>query len=414
MPDPIATDITSADNTAGDSTSTLYRAAIGSVSTAYYLPIFTQFESTDRVGLRWNWAASLCTLNWFAYRRLWSAALVYSGALVTIALLIFGIGRLVLQVSQTIELALLLTFAFAAFVVPGLFGNAIFYADSRKKMAHALSASATLDEACSMLKRRASSRPRLAGLALVNAAIVGAVVSGYFSFPKNAGLPYGLETPTQTRNVASGPALDAAPTPASAPAPAMPTQAAPDLTATASTPTTTTTPTTPLETVAAKPDTPLPTTPQAIEAAVSKVPNGDAESDAPAKSNVESPAKPPAKTSAKAPVKAAPKVPVKAPVKPNIKTAEKKSAVAPTKADIAPAQDAPYFINVGLFADDNNARNARVKLTDAGFAAFTQELKTSKGVLTRVRVGPFGAETAAESAQAKIRAMGLEALIIRP
>jgi cell division protein FtsN len=277
-------------------------------------------------------------------------------------------------------------------------------------MAHALSVSATLDEACSMLKRRAGSRPRLAWLALANAAIVGAVVSGYFSFPKAGGLPYGLETPVEARNVASGPALDAAPAPAPVQAPTMPAQAAPDLTATASSPTST--PTAPLEAVAAKPDTPLPTTPQAIEAAVSKVPNADAvaDSDAPTKPNVESPAK----TPAKAPAKAAAAVPVKAPAKPSIKAAEKKPVVAPKKADIAPAQDAPYFINVGLFADDNNARNARVKLTDAGFAAFTQELKTSKGVLTRVRVGPFGTETAAESAQAKIRAMGLEALIIQP
>ena len=416
MPDPIATDITSADNTAGDSTSTLYRAAIGSVSTDYYLPIFTHFESTDRVGMRWNWAASLCTLNWFAYRRLWGAALVYSGAVVTIALMIFGIGRLVLQFSQTIELALLLTFALAAFVVPGLFGNAIFYADSRKKMAHALSVSATLDEACSMLKRRAGSRARLASLALANAAVVAAMVSGYFFSPKSDGLSLGLPPPAQTRNAVTGPALDAAPAPAPAPVPAMPApaQAAPDLTATASSPTST--PTTPLEAVTAKPDTPPPPTPQAIEAAVSKVPNAEAVagSDAPTKPNVESPAKAPAKTAAKAPEKAAATVPVKAPAKPSIKAAEKKPVVAPTKANKAPAQDAPYFINVGLFADDNNARNARVKLTDAGFAAFTTELKTSKGVMTRVRVGPFGSEAAAESAQAKIRAMGLEALIIQP
>ena len=93
---------------------------------------------------------------------------------------------------------------------------------------------------------------------------------------------------------------------------------------------------------------------------------------------------------------------------------EKAASKVPAKTSKAKDDDAPYYINVGLFADDNNARNARVKLTDAGFAAFTQELKTSKGVLTRVRVGPFGSETAAESAQAKIRAMGLEALIIQP
>jgi len=411
MPDPTATDVTSADNTAGDSTSTLYRAAIGGVNTDYYLPIFTHFESTDRVGMRWNWAASLCTLNWFAFRRLWGAALVYSGAVVAIALMIFGIGRLVLQFSQTIELALLLTFALVAFAVPGLFGNAVFYADCRKRMGTALTASATLDDACNRLQRSTASRARLAWLALANAAIVGAVVSGYFSFPTGAGFPFGAEAPVAARNVVSGPALDASPAPPTPPAPVVPVLPT-------SNPATPTNPAGPAEpaTIAAPAQVQALPAPEPVAATpVPSAPEPQAAASPPVATSVPPAAviEPTPALAASVPKKAAATKAPTAKAPPKVAT-EKAASKVPAKTSKAKDDDAPYYINVGLFADDNNARNARVKLTDAGFAAFTQELKTSKGVLTRVRVGPFGSETAAESAQAKIRAMGLEALIIQP
>jgi cell division septation protein DedD len=72
-----------------------------------------------------------------------------------------------------------------------------------------------------------------------------------------------------------------------------------------------------------------------------------------------------------------------------------------------------FGINVGLFADDNNARNALVLLSDAGLPAYTQVLRGKKGKLTRVRVGPFDAAAQAERAAEKIRALGLDALVFQ-
>jgi cell division protein FtsN len=83
----------------------------------------------------------------------------------------------------------------------------------------------------------------------------------------------------------------------------------------------------------------------------------------------------------------------------------------------APAKATPesrYYVNVGLFADANNALNTFVKLTDAGLAATKQEFNTSKGKRTRVRLGPFDTEGQAISAIEKVRALGLEAIIVRP
>ncbi|WP_029709849.1 SPOR domain-containing protein, partial [Rhodoferax saidenbachensis] len=66
-------------------------------------------------------------------------------------------------------------------------------------------------------------------------------------------------------------------------------------------------------------------------------------------------------------------------------------------------------INVGLFAEETNARNAHTKLLDAGLVAFTEEMKTPKGKRIRVRVGPFEAIGDADAAAERIRGLGLDA-----
>jgi cell division septation protein DedD len=72
-----------------------------------------------------------------------------------------------------------------------------------------------------------------------------------------------------------------------------------------------------------------------------------------------------------------------------------------------------FLINIGLFADDNNARNAIVKLQDVGFPVLSQEVKSSKGVRTRVRVGPFETQPEAERAAERIRGLQLDAAVFK-
>lgn len=401
MPANTATDTTSADSTAGDSTTTLYRAAIGPVNAAYYLPIFARFDAADRVGMRWNWAASLCTLNWLAYRRLWSAALVYAGAMVSVALMVFGIGRLVFQFSETVQLGMLAAFALVAFVLPGLFGDAVFYVDCRKKMAHALSVNATLNDACGMLKRRASSRMRLVWLVLANAAVAAAVAWGYFSFPQAGALPFGLEKPVDARNVAIGHAVDAIPAPIPLAAASSPASAA----------------SAPVPAASAPAPVPASVASAPVQAASAPAPIAMAPaaepSVAPVAMEPPAPAKPAAVTPATTKPPKTPPPRAKAPVQKPATAATTKASTKPAKTPIE-EKPVPYYINVGLFADENNARNARVKLTDAGLPAFQQEIKTPKGVRTRVRVGPFDTQPEADRASDKIHAMGLEAVVFQP
>ena len=81
----------------------LYSAALGPVHLSRYLPIFARFDEAGRTTTSWNWAASLCTLNWMVFRQMWGAALVYVAAAEGVALLVFGVGRPLLEWPEAVE-----------------------------------------------------------------------------------------------------------------------------------------------------------------------------------------------------------------------------------------------------------------------------------------------------------------------
>lgn len=370
-----------------DVTTTLYRAAIGPVSNPYYLPIFTRFEAVDRAGISWNTAASLSTFNWLLFRKLWGAALAYAGIIVALVLLIFGIGRMVLQVSDTLIAALTLGFGLAAFVLPGLFGNAVFHADCRKRMARALVGHNTVTDACAELTRQAPTRRRAIVLFVVNVAAVLVAVFIYLqvsAFSTLTVMPHGaLEVgqisvagPTEnppTRPVAiSGLALSSAAASSAAVAPVS----APSMVASA--------PLAPASSPASSP-TPVP-------AAATSAPKA-----------VASPVAKPAS----APVAVARRTTASAP----LQAAKPQRAASVSSMD---TPDKPYFINVGLFAVPGNAAKAHAKLLEAQLPSVTRVLKSSKGPLTRVRVGPFTSREKALEAVEKIQALQLDAVIVQP
>lgn len=359
---------TSLDRSDESATTALYRAAIGPVSTDYYLPIFTRFEAADRAGPSWNWSASLYTLNWMVFRKLWVAALVYAGVVAGAALLVFGIGRLMFQLTETVEAGLWVAFAVLTFVIPGVYGNALLHAQSRKKMARALAANPTMREACAMLNRQAGSRPRLIWLILANVALAVAAAGAYVAFPQ-------AETPPPaSQNVAA------------------------------------------VRKLVVRPAAGLPLAPAPAVSAAVPVPAAAAISSAPIQPASSPPQAPPPALAASAPVPAsAVSALAAAPAVPTTPAAvvTKAAASAPKASASAPVTAPHFYINVGLFANDVNARNAHTKLLDAGLAAFTQELKTPHGKRTRVRVGPFDAQSEADAAAGQIRALKLDAIVFQ-
>ena len=327
-----------------DFTTALYRAAIGPVNTTYYLPIFTAWESTSRLKPRWNTAAGFWTLGWLAFRQMGGAALAYVGALVGSMLLVFGIGRLFFDLSQTGQITMFFLWLLTAVLVPGLWGNVWFHSHCRKRMAVALAAHTEVAQSCTALARQ-SSQPR-------HAIVVGSVQLGllvalglsalqFSALMQHAGIKLASVTPA-TPQMASGKVKEMPAVAVSAPAPAMVTALAKPAA------------------VAVAPATPV---------------------------------------SAVATASAAPTASV--PAKPAARAA---SAVA---APVAVA--GRYGVNVGLFAQASNAKNAQAKLEAAQLPTRVDILKMQRGPRTRVRVGPFTTEAQAEQAAVKIRTLGLEA-----
>jgi hypothetical protein len=396
-----------------DVTTTLYRAAIGPVSNGYYLPIFTRFEAADHAGISWNTAAALSTLNWLAFRRLWVAALAYFGALVAVGLLVFGIGRLVFQMSDTLLGALALGFGLAAFVLPGLFGNAVFHTDCRKRMSQALIAHSDIADARAQLLRQAGTRKRAIILAAVNVLLLAVAVLAYLQFSALSNLTVMPAGALEAGHVVVGRAVDAAPAASSPVVPEVPptpptsaaSAAASPASATASTP-------------AAPASAVVPDAAISVPVAPASAPASASTSAAPAAS-APLPKETAATTMAMVDTVrqnvAKPLAAIKSAEVEKPKSLQPKAKPVTAEKPAKPVKNTkPYFVNVGLFAVAENAERAHAKLLAAQLPSTLKELVSSKGQQIRVRVGPFVTRQDAQDAAKKIKALQLDAMIVQP
>lgn len=394
MPTPADTAL---DNTDEHSTTALYRAAVGEVNSAYYLPLFARFEAADRAGLSWNGSAALYTLNWLAFRQLWHAALVYAGVLVALALGIFGIGRLVFQFSDTTQWALVGALVLLSVLLPGLGGNAVLHAATRKRMETALKATHTVAEACTLLGRKTPTRKTLIIQMVANVLVLALLGYAWLKFEGWTAPPSTPTAPSaDARNVAVGRTIDVS-VPAADPAPAASAPAS-----VASAPLAATSSPRPVASAPA----PAPAPAASASPAVAAAPAAPVAAAPAAKAASRAVATPP-RGAASAPAKI---ILLSKPIA--AESAAIRSAPAAVPAEpptTAPAQR--YVVNVGLFAQENNARNALTQLTDADLPASTQSVKTGQGTRTRVRVGPFDTQAEADRAADKVRAMGLDAQV---
>jgi DedD protein len=111
------------------------------------------------------------------------------------------------------------------------------------------------------------------------------------------------------------------------------------------------------------------------------------------------------KVEAKAETKAAPKPQsAPAPEKPATK------AESPAKAK-APATGA-FVIQVAALSDVAKARELQARITGGGLKAYTEVVQTSKGPVTRVRVGPYASREAAEKARPALQRLQLDGKVV--
>ena len=118
--------------------------------------------------------------------------------------------------------------------------------------------------------------------------------------------------------------------------------------------------------------------------------------------------KPPPAMPAEAPKSEAPAEPAKtvapaAAPKPAAKPAPSTTERARAEAALANVQ---YVVPVGAYADPGDAI---AKLKAAKIPYYTERVPTEKGVVTRVRAGPYASREAAERALKRIRSLGFKA-----
>ena len=348
MPSPFApavADKITLDTSKESATQALYRAAIGPLNNDYYLPIFSGFELTAKMTLRWNTAAGLYTLNWMLFRRLWTAALVYSSAVLGGILVVFGLGHLIFQFSTEVEFALGLLILMLSCVVPGLLGNTWLHTDCRRKMAQALSQSSTLQEACGTLRAQSSSRNRFLGVVSINLILISV----------GLGLYWRLEGAPEIKAISPLPVTELQPLPK-----------------------------------------PLPLV--------------DLTSSEPIATVTQTTSEPPQPSSAEpAPVPELP-LPVSTPLSTPTPTPSPEQKAKPIAAK--PSSLPSYYVNVGLFANADNAEKVHQRLNNAGMAVTTEVLALPKGNRSRVRVGPFPNRSTADEAVRSVKALGLDAIVV--
>ena len=109
--------------------------------------------------------------------------------------------------------------------------------------------------------------------------------------------------------------------------------------------------------------------------------------------------------------------------KPEIAKAETKSeARAEPKAEAkTPAEAAPraapaatkdgYSVQLAAFSDDKGANALASRLKRTGYPAYTEPLKTTRGTLWRVRVGPYPTRDAANGVRDKLKAEGQSGIV---
>lgn len=119
------------------------------------------------------------------------------------------------------------------------------------------------------------------------------------------------------------------------------------------------------------------------------------------------------KAETKVETKAEPKLETKAASKPQSEPAPPKpvtKAESPAKAK-APASGA-FVIQVAALSDAAKARELQAKITGGGLKAYTEVVQTSKGPVTRVRVGPYASREAAEKARPALQRLQLDGKVV--
>ncbi|MEO5765911.1 MAG: SPOR domain-containing protein [Casimicrobiaceae bacterium] len=119
----------------------------------------------------------------------------------------------------------------------------------------------------------------------------------------------------------------------------------------------------------------------------------------------------PPKTAPKAEPRAEPKAEPKTEPRPEPKSESKGAAgVAASSAANGATRDG-FSVQLAAFSDDKGANALANRLKLGGYPAYTEALKTSRGTLWRVRVGPYPTREAANGMRDKLKTEGQNGIV---
>lgn len=389
----------------------LYRLSVGPVNAAYYQRHFHRFETLGKAVPTWNHGAAFCTLAWLLLRKLWRPAALYLCLLAALLLVWWGgvHGRLPLP----LELALCLLVGMLLCVVPGILGNALYYQHVRQHTLQTLTRANSLSQARAQLAQQAVTKERLHTIAAIQALLLAVLVGlvlhqadrgGRGDAPTPSGPP-DLIIPQVPSPAPAQPAVFTPTPPADTPAEASP--AAPELS---------------IVTLAQA----VPATPEAAPPSARVADPAPAPVTPPTSAAVPSPAAPPAAPPQKAVTAALPAAKVPAPARSEktdkgVKTAkaEKANKAGKSAAEPKPAPangrlvPGKFYLNAGVYAQPANVDKAVQQLQGARMNTLRQTVSSSKGDLTRLRIGPFDTRQQAEQAAAKAKQLRINATVFQ-
>lgn len=409
----------------------LYRLSVGPLNAAYYQQQFSRFETLGKAVPSWNHGAAFFTLAWLVLRKLWRPAGIYAG--VVLALVLLWAFVLHARVPVAMEAAGCLFTLGLLCVVPGFLANGWYYQQVRSQTLSTLTAASSIAQARAKLGHGAPNKARLyrvtAVQAVVSVALAALVYSqwghasrGALSTPAPSGppdlvipqvsslyspapsapwmepvLPQAVATPVST-SLADKAALPET-------LPALPSATLPEArTAASSEPSTLAVP------LAAATPAAAATSATAASAAASAPP-------IPATVPVPSSAPPsPAATRKTAPKQPAPPAAPPSAQKPTTKAAaSSKTKAAAERAPAAPGRLIPgkYYLNAGVYAQSANVDRAAKQLQALKLNPLRQTISSSKGDLTRLRIGPFDTRKQAEQAAAKAKKLRMDTTVFQ-
>lgn len=362
----------------------LYRLSVGPLNAAYYQQQFSRFETLGKAVPSWNHGAAFFTLAWLVLRKLWRPAGIYAG--IVLALVLLWAFVLHARVPVAVEAAGCLFTLGLLCGVPGFLANGWYYQQVRSQTLSTLTAASSIAQARAKLGHGAPSLARLYRVAAVQA--LGSVAL--------AALVY-----SQWDHASRG-----AP---STPAPSGP----PDLVIPQ---------VSSLYSPAASAPWMEPVLPQAVATPVStSMADKAALTEAlpavpPATLPEARTAAPPEPDTLAAPLAA---VTSAAPL-PAQKPTTKAAASSKTKAAAEPAPAPPgrlipgkYYLNAGVYAQSANVDRAAKQLQALKLNPLRQTISSSKGDLTRLRIGPFDTRKQAEQAAAKAKKLRMDTTVFQ-